>query len=514
MTFDKQKVSSISLVVLLTLSAVAVIESNNAPSASATYPGTNGKIAFQGENPNPPSFDIFVMNPDGTGITNLSNNPAFEAEPAWSQDGSKIAFVSSRDYLSSNTEIYVMNADGSNQTRLTHLGNAHNPRLSPDGSKIVFQGPDGIDVMNADGKDLRNLVKENFAQMAPDWSPDGKKIAFVSLPNPPSENSDIYVMNADGSNQTRLTHTGTASEPNWSPDGTKIVFSGSSTTQNVSRSTISVINADGTGLREINTSKDILGKSKPVWSPDGTKIAFEGGEFTDRSGNGIYVTNADGSNTVLIAHSPATNPDWGVKSSTIFPPPPPPLQPKTHTLTINSVDLLGKPVSGVWTELLTPDGSIVIKSGFTPLTMPDLAEGDRFKVKMSNYDGEVFQHWQDNNSTDGSRIVNLSADTNLTAVYDTGDSLRGFTLLTYTGTKEQPDLTVNALTTDGNKTLHMWTIIDPESTNASGTTYKVYATNGYQNLIFDHWSDNGSTDRVRTLTIDKATTITAYYKMS
>jgi hypothetical protein len=100
----------------------------------------------------------------------------------------------------------------------------------------------------------------------------------------------------------------------------------------------------------------------------------------------------------------------------------------------------------------------------------------------------------------------------ITATYDTGDSLRGFTSLTYTGTAEQPDLTVNAVTVHGNKTLHMWTVIDPQSTDPLTTTYKVYASN-YKDLVFDHWND-GNADRIRTLTISENTTLTAYYKQS
>lgn len=87
--------------------------------------------------------------------------------------------------------------------------------------------------------------------------------------------------------------------------------------------------------------------------------------------------------------------------------------------------------------------------------------------------------------------------------------MRGFTSLTHTGTEEQPGLIVNAVSLDGNKTLYMWTIIDPQASDASGTTYKVYASN-YKDRMFDHWED-GSKDRIRELTIGEATTITAYY---
>jgi hypothetical protein len=127
---------------------------------------------------------------------------------------------------------------------------------------------------------------------------------------------------------------------------------------------------------------------------------------------------------------------------------------------------------------------------------------------VANYDGKIFREWEDG-STSKMRTINLSSDTTLTATYDTGDTLRGFTSLTFTGTEQQPDLTVNATTLDGSKTLHMWTIIDPQSTDESGTTYKVYIHN-YKDRIFDHWED-GSTDRMRMMTISEDAAITAYY---
>lgn len=171
--------------------------------------------------------------------------------------------------------------------------------------------------------------------------------------------------------------------------------------------------------------------------------------------------------------------------------------------------LSGKPLTGLWTTIHTPDGSL-LKSGFTPLSVNGTS-GNEYRITIANYDGKIFQRWQDNEETSRTCVINLSANTTLTAVYNTGNALRGFTSLTYSGSEEQPDLTVNAVTTEGSKALNMWAIIDPESSNSSGTTYRVYATNGYQDKVFDHWED-GSTNRIRTLTIDEATTVTAYYQ--
>ena len=180
---------------------------------------------------------------------------------------------------------------------------------------------------------------------------------------------------------------------------------------------------------------------------------------------------------------------------------------KEHTLTVKSVDLGGNAITGMRAVIRSSDGTAVM-TGFTPLAFTGPV--GEYKVKVSNYDGRIFSQWEDG-STGRERIITLSADATVTAEYDPGDSLRGYTSLTFTGTQEQPDLTVGAVKMGGSQELHMWTIIDPQSTGASGTTYKVIV-HSYKDRVFDHWED-GSTSRTRTLTIDENTTITAYYKV-
>ena len=119
----------------------------------ASVPKTNGKIAFT--NTRDINTEIYVMNPDGGSQLRLTINPAFDADPAWSPDGTRIVFMSTRD---ANEEIYVMNADGSNQTRLTNNSALdRTPAWSPDGAQIVFasnrdSGNFDIFAMNADGQ--------------------------------------------------------------------------------------------------------------------------------------------------------------------------------------------------------------------------------------------------------------------------------------------------------------------------------------------------------------------------
>lgn len=179
-----------------------------------------------------------------------------------------------------------------------------------------------------------------------------------------------------------------------------------------------------------------------------------------------------------------------------------------HTLTISSSDLNENPFSGMWTTIRTLEGTL-LKSGFTPMTFT----GDsniEYKVSVANYDGREFDRWQDG-STSKTRIIVLTSDTELIAHYDSGDSLRGFTSLVYAGTEEQPDLIVDAVNFGNSQELHMWTIINPQSTDASGTTYSVIVHN-YKDRVFDHWED-GSTNPIRVLTIQENKTITAFYNV-
>jgi Tol biopolymer transport system component len=148
----------------------------------------------------PDTDEIYVMNADGSEQTQLTDNDVSDLYPSWSPDGEKIAFASERD----GGGIYVMNADdGSDVTRLTTEG--VDPSWSPDGEKIAFFNLRAIYVMNADGSDVTRLTTEG---VDPSWSPDGEKIAFTSFrdADDESEFNAIYVMNADdGSDVTRLT---------------------------------------------------------------------------------------------------------------------------------------------------------------------------------------------------------------------------------------------------------------------------------------------------------------------
>lgn len=278
----------------------------------AAFPGANGKIAFTTHRDG--NWEIYVMNADGSGQTNLTNDPAMDGSPAgpptWSADGSKIAFASDRD---GNIEVYVMNANGSGLTRLTNNGAADGmPAWSPDGSKIAFVSTrDGnleIYVMNADGSNPQRLTNDPAGDYFPVWSPNGTKIAFHSTRQDPSPNTcipnciiDIYTMPPNGSGVTNLTNDGKSSLADWSPDGSKIAFE----RHDPGEFHVYLMNADGSNQTNITTNPAIPA-AEPAWSPDGTRIAFDG------ASSEIYAMNANGTNRTQLTNTNdiSSFPDW------------------------------------------------------------------------------------------------------------------------------------------------------------------------------------------------------------
>jgi Tol biopolymer transport system component len=236
-------------------------------------------------------YAIYVMAADGGGERRLTDADEvgegeqpivfFQIDPAWSPDGSKIAFASGR---SGTSDIYVMNADGTGTIRLTSTGaNDAHPTWSAEGDAIAFSRAGDVWLMGADGSNQRRVSDVLVEESDPAWSPDGDWIAYVRR-TPGTAVQELWVMRPDGTERRRLTRqNGRAFTPAWSPDSTRIVYSTNAESQ---RYELFTIGLDGTGLRQVApTANDNF---EPSWSPDGSTIAYqeEGAIFTVELGGG------------------------------------------------------------------------------------------------------------------------------------------------------------------------------------------------------------------------------------
>jgi Tol biopolymer transport system component len=292
--------------------------------ASAAQPSAPGQIAYIGKYQGTPA--IYLANADGSNRTLVARGVTDHTTFSWSPDGDRLAFTRGGGR---SQEIWLVNADGSGLTQLTHSASkrkrtdfdwSEDPSWSSDGLRIAFDGQRNISaslggqiyVIRTNGAGERRVTQRPGPTFFPAWAPDGRVLFEEWLghwgqPDPKgiaqwvhNGRIDLYTMNADGSGRRRIARIRNEVDhcacSGWSPDGTKITYEAA---EAGGKPDIWVMNADGTGRTQLthHPSRD----ENPDWSPDGSQIAF----YSERTGNGqIWVVNADGSGERRVTRDP------------------------------------------------------------------------------------------------------------------------------------------------------------------------------------------------------------------
>jgi Tol biopolymer transport system component len=295
-------------------------------SRSAIQAASGGRLVFERieiQSPMQAGNGIYIMDADGSNLRRLDN---LGFEPAFSRDGTRLTFVTGQWAPGCNNyELNIMpSIFGTDRRQLTRLcGYDQHPTWSPDGTKIAFwsdrDAGEGLYVMNADGSQQTRILSTSSIQRlieSPHWSSDGTRIAFVGYNLGTNNEADIFVVNADGTNPVNITNTPSIHEvaPAWSRNDGKIAYVRVTSPDN---SAIYTMNADGSNKAQLTnlsiTGLGIimgLGQLKLAWSPDGTRLAYmDSGNSLD-----IFAINADGTNPVQLTNTPDndTYPDWQI----------------------------------------------------------------------------------------------------------------------------------------------------------------------------------------------------------
>ncbi|MBT3269042.1 hypothetical protein HN371_17980 [Candidatus Poribacteria bacterium] len=401
-----------------------------ATEASAQF---DSKIAFLSQQAG--AWDVMVMDPDGSSLVNLTDHPANDVGPAWSPDGREIAFASERD---GGSNIYIMDADGANPHPITSASVVGEPDWSPDGSKIVYtdwsSGPGVITVMNSDGSNPDPLTDPGHDNGAPAWSPDGSEIAFMSWRD--GIDPEIYVMDADGSNETNLTHNGGIGEwwPAWSPDSSKLSF----TSDRDGNLEVYVADIANKVLSNVDRRTfDGAQSNASSWSPDGQEIAY-----FHHAPNQIHVVTAFG-------HPPVDD-NRSLEGDGIYPDWSPYLTPSEIILAIdvkpgsdeNPVSLRSKGVIPV-AVLTTDDFDATTLDGASARLGPDGAGIAHRSAHYEDVDGDGRVDWVGHFRTQAIGLAADATDVTLTAQTLDGVPLSGSDVVSIVGKgRKAPALTL------------------------------------------------------------------------
>ncbi|MBG0787239.1 MAG: PD40 domain-containing protein [Anaerolineaceae bacterium] len=298
--------------VVETATAEPMVETEQAPTETEEINGdTEGvylpcNLAFQTDRDG--NLEIYVMGPDGSNQTNLTQNPAYDIDPAWSADGSQIAFASNRETEFGGQYLYLMNADGSDLRQLTfYEPNSSNPDWSPDGQLITFTSEGDIYIIKADGSnpeaiDLTNTpdVEETNSS----WSPDGSMLAWLVGSD---GNRQIVIMEMDGGAITTITDSGNVHNVEWTVDGRLFAH----WENNQYDCFNCVLNPDGTNVIDAG-GKGTIQEYLPFWTLDGDRVEVAYIEGPNGDNEIVLVGEIFPDIFLYLTNDPGedTNPDW------------------------------------------------------------------------------------------------------------------------------------------------------------------------------------------------------------